>query len=244
MKIFIVFIFTFNYILCITNKITNSLRVLNKNMKVKVNQIRAARALLNWSQKDLAERSGISDISILNYENEKRTPHAGTLEKILRAFELEGIVFTANGVELKEDTVTVIEGEGWYLNLLDDVYLSLLDKKDSELLFICSDDRASPPEVNNRMRKMRNAGVRMRQLVEEGNTYLMGPLKEYRYVPKERFNNYVSLVYGDKVAVCTGHNSKAVVFRDEALANTWRNIFNVMWDTLEEPTRSDANERF
>lgn len=213
-------------------------------MKISVSQIRAARGLLDWSQKDLAERAGVSDISVLSYENEKRTPHQGTLEKIINAFELAGVAFTSKGVEFKEDMVTAIEGEGWYLRLLDDVYYSLLDKKDAEILFICSDDKKSPPEVNNRLKKIRNAGVRMRQLVEEGNTCLMGPLNEYRYVPKERFNNYVSLIYGEKVAVCTGLNSKAMVFKDPMLAVTWRNIFNLMWDTLKQPEKSDASERF
>jgi len=213
-------------------------------MTIKVGQIRAARALLNWSQKDLAERSGVSDISIMSYEKEKRTPHPATLEKIFQAFELAGVVFTKNGVEMKDDAITLVEGEDWFLRLLDDVYYSLIDTKASELLILCADDRLSPPEVNNRYRKIRNAGVHMRQLVEEGNTYLMGGVHEYRYMPKERFNNYVSLIYGDKVAVCADLNTKAVIFKDASLARTWKNLFETMWDVLKTPEKSDANERF
>lgn len=213
-------------------------------MTIKVSQIRAARALLNWSQKDLAERSGISEMSIINYENEKRTPHQSTLDKVLQAFELAGVIFTKNGLEMKDDAVTVIDGDDWYLRLLDDVYYSLMDNKDAEVLLICGDDRMSPPDVNDRWRKIRNSGIRMRQLVEDGNAYLMGPLKEYRYMPKERFNNYVSLIYGDKVAVCTDANTKALVFKDPLLSKTWKNLFDVMWDVLKQPERSDADERF
>lgn len=213
-------------------------------MAIKVGQIRAARAFLNWSQKDLAERSGVSDVSIINYENEKRVPHQSTIDKILQAFELAGVSFTENGLEMKDDAITVIQGEGWYLRLLDDVYFSLMDRKDAELLLICADDKISPPEVNDRYRKIRNAGIRMRQLVEDRNTYLMGPLKEYRYMPKERFNNYVSLIYGDKVAVCTDANTKALVFHDPILSKTWTNLFDLMWDVLPEPDRSTADERF
>lgn len=213
-------------------------------MTIKVSQIRAARALLNWSQKDLAERSGVSEVSIINYENEKRTPHQNTLGKILQAFELAGVIFTKNGLEMKEDAVTVIEGDGWYVRLLDDVYYSLMDEKGAELLLICADDKMSPPEVNDRYRKIRNSGIRMRQLVEDGNTYLMGPLKEYRYMPKERFKNYVSLIYGGKVAVCTDANTKALVFKDPLLAETWTNLFDVMWDVLKQPEKSEADERF
>lgn len=91
---------------------------------------------------------------------------------------------------------------------------------------------------------MRNAGIRMRQLVEDGNPYLMGPLDEYRYVPKEHYTNYVCLVYGEKVAVCTDQNSKAVVFKDAMLSTMWSNVFNLMWDTLKQPEKTDATERF
>jgi transcriptional regulator with XRE-family HTH domain len=213
-------------------------------MKLDARKVRAARALLDWGQKDLAERSGISHMAITNLEQGKTYPQSDTQEKIQNAFELAGVIFTPKGVEFKEETVTTIEGEGWYLRLLDDVYYTLLDQPGAEYLTMCADDRASSPEVNNRLRKIRNAGIRMRQLVQEGNTYLMGPVKEYRYIPKEQFKNNVSLIYGDKVAVCTQHATKAIVFKDADLAMTWRNIFDVMWEHLEQPKESRANERF
>jgi len=213
-------------------------------MALDAKQVRAGRALLDWSQKELAERAGVSEPSVTNFEKEKSTPNQATIDKIFSAFGLAGVAFIDRGVFLKEDTVTTIDGDDWYLRLLDDVYYSLMDKKDGELLLICADDRMSPPEVNNRYRKIRNAGIKMRQLVEDGNTYLMGPLKEYRYVPKEHYTNYVCLVYGNKVAVCTDHNSKAVVFNDAMLATMWSNIFNIMWDTLKQPEKTDAPERF
>lgn len=213
-------------------------------MKVRVNQVRAARALLDWSQKDLAERADMSEVSITNFEKEKSTPNQSTVEKILNAFSLAGVSFIDKGVTLKEDTITTMEGEGWYLRLLDDVYYTLIDKPDAEYLTMCADDSVSTSEINGRLRKIRNAGIRMRQLVEEGNTYLMGPLKEYRYIPKENFRNHVSLIYGDKIAICTEGNAKAVVFRDANLADTWRNIFDVMWSKLDQPKESAAHERF
>jgi len=213
-------------------------------MALDAKQVRAGRALLDWSQKELAERAGVSEPSVTNFEKEKSTPNQATIDKIFSAFGLAGVAFIDRGVFLKEDTVTTIDGDDWYLRLLDDVYYSLMDKKDGELLLICADDRMSPPEVNNRYRKIRNAGIKMRQLVEDGNTYLMGPLKEYRYVPKEHYTNYVCLVYGNKVAVCTDHNSKAVVFNDAMLSAMWSNIFNIMWDTLKQPEKTDAPERF
>ncbi|MFD9993242.1 multiprotein-bridging factor 1 family protein [Mesorhizobium sp. NPDC059024] len=50
-------------------------------------QCRAARALLKWTQEDLAARSGTSAITIRNFENDRSVPQTGTrylLQKRLR----------------------------------------------------------------------------------------------------------------------------------------------------------------
>jgi transcriptional regulator with XRE-family HTH domain len=60
-------------------------------------QIRAARALLGWKQTDLAERSGVSGISIKNIERGFTDPRVSTLNAIIRAFETAGIEFTNGG---------------------------------------------------------------------------------------------------------------------------------------------------
>ncbi len=213
-------------------------------MLPKGNQIAAARALLGWDQKDVAERVGLTVAAISKIEKGENKGKSTTLDAIQSAFEMAGVVFTEHGVELKENVISVIDGDNWYLRLLDDVYFSLANTKNPELLLMCADDSKSPPEVNDLYKKIRSNGVQMRQLVEEGNTYLMGPLNEYRYMPKERFNNYVSLIYGDKVAVCTDANTKALVFKDPLLAKTWKNLFDLMWDVLEQPKKSNANEKF
>jgi transcriptional regulator with XRE-family HTH domain len=213
-------------------------------MTIKIFQMRAARALLNWSQKDVAERAGLSELSITKFENEKSKPHQNSLEKIVQAFSLAGVVFTENGVDLKNDSTSVIEGDEWYSRLLEDVYHTLLAQDKKEFLCLCTDDKVSPPIINEKIRKIRGAGIAMRQLVEEGNTYLMGPLNEYRYIPKEKFKNYVTLIYGDKVAVCTEKNTKAIVFVDAHLSKTWTNVFEVLWASLKQPKISTADEKF
>ena len=214
-------------------------------MEIQPRQIRAARGLLDWLQRDLAARAGISDISVVNIESGKTNPQPQTVDKIIRAFEAEGIVFTKQGVELRDETVQVLSGEDWFLAVLDDVYFTLMDKPDAELLIESGDERLSPPEVINRVRKIRNAGIKMRVMVEEGNTHLMGALKEYRYIPSANYNNQVSLIYGDKVAVCTDSSSaKSIIFRDALLAKARRNMFDLLWEFLEQPTESTAHERF
>lgn len=60
-------------------------------------QIRAARGLLAWTQKDLSERSGASVATIKNIEGQVRDTRAGTLMAIQGAFEAAGVVFMEPG---------------------------------------------------------------------------------------------------------------------------------------------------
>lgn len=58
-------------------------------------QIRAARGILNWSRKDLAEHSGVSFASMMRLESFKGVPASNfkTLESIKQAFEKAGVEF-------------------------------------------------------------------------------------------------------------------------------------------------------
>ena len=60
-------------------------------------QIRAARALLGWKQIDLAERSGLSEISIKNIERGATDARGSTLGKIQIAFEAAGLEIIPQG---------------------------------------------------------------------------------------------------------------------------------------------------
>lgn len=211
---------------------------------IQIHQIRAARSLLDWTQDDLAARTGLSKFSIANLEGAKTSPQKGTIDKIIKSLELAGIEFIDDGVRLKKDSVIIVDGEGWFLRLLDDVHHSILQHDNRELLIEFADESKSSPEVVEKIKEMRNDGIRMRVLISEGDTNILGPLQEYRYIPKEYFENYVSLIYGDKIAVCTEGNIKAIVIKDPLLAKTRRNMFNVTWGLLQEPKKSTSETRY
>ena len=61
-------------------------------------QIRAARALLKWSGKDLAEKSGVGFSTIMKMESEPGVPNSNfkTFEAIRKAFEEAGVEFTGS----------------------------------------------------------------------------------------------------------------------------------------------------
>jgi transcriptional regulator with XRE-family HTH domain len=60
---------------------------------------RAARGLLDWTQSELAERSGISRSTIRDYEAARHPAHRATESQLRLAFEHGGVTFvpTADG---------------------------------------------------------------------------------------------------------------------------------------------------
>lgn len=55
--------------------------------------MRAARALVNWSVRDLSERSGVHRNTITNFETGKSGGDPDTLTKLQRALEAAGVEF-------------------------------------------------------------------------------------------------------------------------------------------------------
>lgn len=61
-------------------------------MPINPSQCRAARALLGWSQDQLASASKVAKATIANFEAERRQPYDRTLDDLIKAFEAAGVV--------------------------------------------------------------------------------------------------------------------------------------------------------
>jgi transcriptional regulator with XRE-family HTH domain len=68
-------------------------------------QCRAGRALLNWSQEELAKRARVAKQTLADFERGARSPYPRTLADIRSALEAAGVEFTngdAPGVRLHQ----------------------------------------------------------------------------------------------------------------------------------------------
>ncbi|MEM6780685.1 MAG: helix-turn-helix transcriptional regulator, partial [Pseudomonadota bacterium] len=89
-------------------------------------QCRAARALLDWSQPDLAKRCGMHVQTISAFENETGTPTRRTLTKITDTLEHGGIDFLPNeGVGKRKDNIIRYEGQSGFQSFMNDVYQTI-----------------------------------------------------------------------------------------------------------------------
>jgi transcriptional regulator with XRE-family HTH domain len=56
-------------------------------------QLRAARALVDWSRDDLAAKAGVSPNTVWGFEQGRSDPKLSTLNKWQRALEIAGVEF-------------------------------------------------------------------------------------------------------------------------------------------------------
>ena len=111
---------------------------------ITANQIRAGRALLNWPQKVLAARSGISLNSLNGIERDFGNPRRETLATIKTTLEAAGIEFLeSDGVRKRSERMKMetIEGEDVYLKLQHRILEELGDRKKEREVLSCGYDQ-------------------------------------------------------------------------------------------------------
>jgi transcriptional regulator with XRE-family HTH domain len=60
-------------------------------------QCRAARALIQWSQQQLADAAHVGIVTVRQFEGGVCEPRHATLDVIKRALEAQGVIFQAEG---------------------------------------------------------------------------------------------------------------------------------------------------
>lgn len=221
-------------------------------------QIKAARAMLDWSQKELARQCGnVSEPTIKLIETGKINSTPETLGALQKTFEDSGLEFLPqSGVRFRDDLVTIIEkradNDNIYLRLLDDIYYTIKNKP-SEVLQSFIDNSFSPPEVIERELMIRKAAAKCRNLVRHGDEYLIYPVSEYRWLPKGYYINNPITVYGDKFATLIqsepskdtpGYVKKIIIINNEDVANVKRLEFEMLWSIGGVPKKTIADKTY
>ena len=203
---------------------------------INAEQIRAARALLDWSTGDLAQQTGLTVNGLNKIERGHVQPQRETLETIKRSLENAGVEFIGErGVALRLDNYRLLEGSGCYLTLLDEIYHVMRDRQDGEVLSICTDDSVSPPEVVAAIQRWHDAGIKCRFLSHEKATRFDFPLSEYRLISSQLFKNSVMIVYNSRIATLRGTNASVLIVNDKDQADMLRGLFEMIWRQAAYP---------
>lgn len=208
-------------------------------------QMRAARALLDWSQSDLADKAGLSQTGIARIENGTNQPNSSTLEKIGAAFDEADIEFIEDtGVKKRKGAIKSLKGSEGLYKIMNDIYKDAKNNGGEICLF-----NARPNNwlkwiddewfYNVYSKNMADLGekIDMRIMAIEGETDLIskGHAKN-RYLPRDLFISDTKsiYVYGDKIGFIDfdEENVEILLLESAEFAMSMRVLFNIAWDKV------------
>lgn len=211
-------------------------------MFLTLSQIKAARALLEWTQTDLASHAGLNNDQVRSFES-GRTRSLNVLEAIHDAFLNNGIEFTeGEGVKKRTGDIRLLSGEFGFINFLNDVY-ETIKKHGGEINVTDVEDAVFAKyageydEIHvNRMASLKN--FMCHSLSSQKNHITRTNYSEYRWLPKEEFGPVPFYQYAHKLAMIIFDEPYARIFILEApeIAESFRTKFMAMWNRAQSPT--------
>jgi transcriptional regulator with XRE-family HTH domain len=205
-------------------------------------QIRAARAVLDWSQDQLALESGVARATIKNIENKFGVPRGDTIRAIQLTLERAGIEFlSSSGVRLRDRMIETYEGADANRILVEDMYETLRDTGGEISIAFLNETRAvqdlGSEYLKEQSERRKAADIKMRLLINSSERLTVNSLEEYRVVPDKYFSDHPMFIYGSKVALlCTSPVPRVVIVKDERFADTASKLFNFIWDRSAMPS--------
>ena len=205
-----------------------------------IEQIRAARALLGWSQHDLADKADLSQTGIARIENGTNQPNSKTIQKIEAAFDKADVEFIGStGVKKRTGEVRTLQGVDGFKELLNDIYVTAKEYGGEFCLHNAKPDNWVKwlGEDWFKMHSERMAALSDKMSFkitsEEGNTNLISSaFAEYRWFPKELFDNNCIYAYGSKLAFVTfGEDDVYIrILDDKSFAYGFKILFDIAWE--------------
>lgn len=201
-------------------------------------QIRAARALLDWKQSDLAKRSGLSLPAINAIERNAGSPRLTTLATIQRTLGNAGVTFLDNdGVCLPHEIfdIRAFQGDDFIARLNDDLF-SCMRGPDDVVMMFGLDERQYPHYPEQMLRyyyHQKATGFTERILVAEGDDFFLSPIECYRWTFPQARNLVPYYVYHDRVAMIMWDKQRTIIIRSQDIADSYRTQFGFLWDTAK-----------
>lgn len=215
---------------------------------ISIEQIKAARSLLTWSQLDLAKAAHISLPALSNLERGAVMPRTRTLQNIRQALEGAGIEFIEGpGVRRQTEPLKVemLEGETALKHLYDDIYETLKQHGGEVLVGGVAENiflkKAAEPLFNFIRKFNKRPHIKARLLVCEEDTNFLGrpETSVYRWVEKESFGLVPYYIYQDKYAVLIwGAPLRIIITQNRSLTETYRRQFEAEWKRAKIPPKN------
>lgn len=210
---------------------------------ISIEQLRAARALLDWKQSDLARAAHLSLKAVSKIEGRQVTPRTETLRILKSVLEQQGVEFLPDhGVKLRSDVLEVykFEGADAFALLLEDIFNTLMDGG-GEVLVSAVDEKKftlhAHDILKNYYERAKAHNIHERILVPEGDSHFIAPRSWYRHLPPDDIDLVPYNIYRDKLAIISwGPPLRIVIVRNPAMAESFRRQFEGRWKKAKAAT--------
>ena len=197
---------------------------------------KAARALLEWQQADLAKVAHLSLTAINNFERKIGTTRESTLQTIQSTFEEHGIDFLpGGGLRHTDDIAEVVRFSGrrfitdWTYFFMrtplkpgDEILASSLD----EGLWDHPDHHQSTKDF---LSWAKQRDLKLKSLVSDKNTPYPRQQHTYRAIPPELIGKITYAISGNQLSFVLWKKKQVIVLHNAAVAETFRNQFKYLW---------------
>ncbi len=209
---------------------------------ITIEQCRAARGLLGWTQQDLADACGLSKTAINNFEKGHSDIKAESLKAIRMAFESAYVEFLSDqGLRKKSDGAEILKGADVLSSLVDDIVETLKnDGSGGELLIISTrEDEATQQHAA----RLQAHNIKRRVIGAEGMPDQWGAQGSYRRVTKENFSNVkTSYIYGSKVAFQLWDPNIIIVVNSRDGQQSEKRFFESLWSEAAEIPEKESED--
>lgn len=207
-------------------------------MLVTPGQIKAARAMLDWSAEELGKRVGVVKTTISAIETGRSNGSVEVLNSIVSTLQSGGIEFQADGgVRPRQNNVLTLEGREGFSAFRDDI---LSESKNAPLDVCVSNvderqfDKWGAGSVNeNYFAEMKkNKPKQFRILVKENDFHLSAAdYATYRWLPADSFGEISFFIYAQKTAIISFENDnfQAFIITHPTITSFYRKDFEAMW---------------
>ncbi len=211
-------------------------------MTITTSQMRAARGLLDWSQSELSQRTGISTTSIGNIESGNTQARESTLEIIRKSFETGGVEFLPNsGVRLRSDFIQTYVGTQGLKDFMDSLYTTVKQTGGEIVLFNAYPENwlrilgADWFQMHaDRMAELKDK-ITMKITSNSGETnFISNAFAEYKWFPENMFKERCLYAYGENLAFVSFEKNdvSVTVLKQDDFAKSFQILFNIAWEKV------------
>lgn len=210
-------------------------------------QIKAARAMLNWSQEDLADAARLSIATVRKLELGYISPRLSTTSVIRQAIEKAGVEFIEpEGVRLRPHDILSFDGQDGHRAFLDDIRQTIgkpggdiLLVETQEPFLLLGQEKNACQDLNNLLDANGTTTIKC-LMTDMLSLPLSTPRLEFRFISRHYVDPMPCCIYGNKFAMVVSHTAlgfKIIVMHSSCAAQASQKQFLSIWEKATTVSR-------